>query len=102
MSGGHYDYLYYRMDELADNIQADINNDFLNSEEDRACGGNEFDYLDDVPDEEREKFVDEIIQMVKDLKKLSKKCRGFELFMSGDYGYDSLMEDWRENENNNS
>jgi SAM-dependent MidA family methyltransferase len=80
MSGGHYEYKYHVLHELADEIRHDIAEDGK---------PNEYE-LDGVW-----RYDPRILEIMKDLaaqtEHLAKHLRELEWFMSGDYGTDSYL-----------
>jgi len=99
MSGGHYDYLYHRLDELADNIEGDFVNDGKYVGEDWSAKRDfydkpperEFDRLDDATPEQKIEILAEIRSLIKDLRKCAIRAKELEWYMSGDTGATSYL-----------
>ena len=105
MSGGHYEYKYYRLEELADDIERDFLKDGKHQTEDwsESDGGwghkrkmVEADRLDDATPEQKKIILKEIRSLIKDLRKDSKRAKEIEWYMSGDTGADSYLERLKE------
>jgi hypothetical protein len=88
MSGGYFDYKYCQMEYLADEMEQEIANDFGMKEK----GDYQYDSLGECG-EEREYMITYFKKSVKDLRKMAKKWRDIEWFLSGDYGYDTFKEE---------
>lgn len=99
MSGGHYDYLYHRLDELADYIEGDFINDGKYTDEDWSAEmdfygrrpDREYDRLEDATPEERAIILEEIKSLIKDLRRCSIRAKELEWYMSGDTGATSYL-----------
>ena len=70
MSGGHYQYAYYKMLDLAESIEDDAKN------------------ADDLPDDIRAHMA----YIAEQIKGLSEAAHDIEWLMSTDYGHDTLRE----------
>ena len=95
MSGGAYDYRYYQLDMLADDIERDFLNDGKFESEPYSWDENDDgkrDRLYDATDEQRPIILREINSLVKDLRDCSKRAKEIEWYMSGDTGADSYLE----------
>ena len=103
MSGGHYEYMYFKVSELADYIENDFVNDGKYMDEDWSLTPKtgmyfdkrpmvECDRLEDATKEERKIILKEIKSLIIDLKKCSKRAKELEWFMSGDTGATSYLE----------
>lgn len=90
MSGGHFDYKHYQMEYLADEMEQEIANNFGKDKKDEY--GNEFDGLNECGDE-REFMIAYFKKSLKELRKMAKKWRDIEWFLSGDYGYESFKKE---------
>lgn len=106
MSGGSYDYLYFKLSELADSIEADFVNDGKYMGDDWSkpsihVGGMErhqieYDRIGDATEEERPIILTEIKSLIVDLKKCSARAKELEWYMSRDTGATSYLERLRE------
>ena len=100
MSGGHFEFSVYQLDELADNIERDFLNDGKYQTEDWSAEsdfrGNkpmmEADRISDANEVERPIILKEVKILIEDLKKLSKRIRELDLYMSGDTGATTYLE----------
>lgn len=92
MSGGHYDYGYRHLGDLADNIERDFVNDGKYQTEDWSaeCFGRrpliEADRLSDASESEREQILSEVRSLVDDLRTCEMRAKELEWFLSGDTG----------------
>jgi len=95
MSGGAYDYKYYRLDELADDIERDFLNDGKYDVEpypwDESDDGKR-DRISDANEEQRPIILKEIKNLIQDLRDCSKRAKEIEWYMSGDTGAESYLE----------
>jgi hypothetical protein len=94
MSGGHYDYQYSAINQLADDIEADFLDDGVKYRND---GDHEYDMLSDATEEERLVILAEVKSLILDLRNCSIRARAIEWLTSGDYGSTSYIEHLREN-----
>lgn len=101
MSGGHYDYKYHRVEELADDIERDFLNGGKYQDTDWDSnevnpfgerGKKEYDRIGDATPEQREIILAEITKLIEDLKQCSFRAKELEWYMSGDTGADSYLE----------
>lgn len=100
MSGGHYNYLYHRLDELADYIEQDFLNDGKYVDEDWSAElafynekpTKEYDRIGDAKPEERPIILKEIKSLINDLKNCALRSKELEWYMSGDTGATSYLE----------
>jgi len=102
MSGGHYDYKYFRVAELADDIEREFINDGKYQDTDYDIveefpnygerPTKEYDRLGDATPEQRKIILAEIRQLVADLKQCSFRAKALEWYMSGDTGAESYLE----------
>lgn len=74
MSGGHYEYKYYQLIELADMIEEEFKNDDVWKDIISRNGTSE----------ECSKIRDEVISLISDLRSCSKRSKALEYYMSGD------------------
>ena len=102
MSGGHFDHGYFKVEQLADDIEREFLKDGKYMTEDWSVGMNnhwgytrpmiEADRIGDATDEERPLILAEIKSIVKDLKECSKRAKELEWYTSGDTGATSYLE----------
>jgi len=95
MSGGHYDYNYFKIDMLADDIEKDFINDGKYVDRDWTSGNPkdeiEYDRIGDASDVERPLILAEIKSLIKDLRTISQRAKELEWYMSGDTGATSYL-----------
>ncbi len=93
MSGGAYSYRYYRLDELADDIERDFVEDgkykskYSYDEDDDGLR----DRIAGATEEQRPIILKEIKSLIQDLRDCSKRAKEIEWYMSGDTGADSYL-----------
>lgn len=100
MSGGAYDYFYYKVEELADNIERDFINDGKYTGEDWSEPVDfygkrkhiEYDRLSDATPEEKIIILAEIKSLIIDLKRCAKRSKELEWYQSGDTGPTTYLE----------
>lgn len=100
MSGGHYEYAYFRIRDLADYIEQDFANDGKYMQEDYSNEGTRFgkrneveaDRIGDATVKERPLILEEIKSLVEDLKSCAARAKELEWYMSGDTGATSYLE----------
>lgn len=99
MSGGHYDYTYFKVQELADYIEQDFVNDGKFMQEDYSQKEYfgirpeiEADRIGDATEEERPLILEEIKTLIEDLKSCAARAKELEWYMSGDTGATSYLE----------
>jgi hypothetical protein len=100
MSGGHYDYLYHRLNELADSIEGDFIDNGKYMGEDWGSSedfygrrpAKEYDRLEDATPEQKLIILSEIKSLIKDLRNCSNRAKELEWYMSGDTGASSYLE----------
>lgn len=92
MSGGHYDYKYFEIEQLAFDIENDFENDGKRKDE-----YTEWDMLSDTTSEEKNIILKEIKSLVKDLKNVAVRVKALDWFMSGDTGPTSYLEELKSN-----
>lgn len=97
MSGGHYDYKYYKLEELADDIERDFIKDGKYLSEDYSSDSYprskvEYDYLENATVEQRAIILTEIHNLIIDLRTCGRRAKELEWFMSGDTGENSYLE----------
>lgn len=94
MSGGKYDYAYFRISELADNIERDFVNDGEFEVEDFLVEDEGFNEkpirksnrIADATEEEKNIILAEVKSLIKDLKNCALRAKEIEWYMSGDTG----------------
>ena len=96
MSGGHYQYQYYKLNMLADEIEGDFINggkyegeEMIRDEKSFNYGSwrkVEKDHLCEANEEEKEIILKEVRSLINTLNSLSDRCKNLEWFMSGDHG----------------
>lgn len=103
MSGGHYDYKYSQVNDLADDIEKDFLNDGKYTETDWNTPSDyserkttEHDRIGDATPEERIKILAEVKSLITDLQKCSFRAKELEWYMSGDTGATSYLERLKE------
>lgn len=94
MSGGHYKYLYYQLNDLADRIDGDFLNDGKYRDTDWNSPNTEKDYdrIGDATPEERIKILAEVKQLIADLRSCSFRAKELEWYMSGDTGATTYLD----------
>ena len=102
MSGGHYNYKYHAIDDLAEEIDIEFQNDGKYMTEDWSveCFGRkpliEVDYFDGATQEQKEEILSEIKSLVSILKDAAFRAKELEWFMSGDTGFESYLKRLKE------
>ena len=101
MSGGHYEYKYFQLDQLADYIESDFVNEGRYNYEttDYSTGKTVIESCDrigDATEEQRSIILKEIKSLVEDLRKCSIRAKELEWYMSGDTGANSYLERLKE------
>lgn len=102
MSGGHYNYKYHAIDDLAEEIDIEFQNDGKYMTEDWSveCFGRkpliEADYFDGATQEQKEEILSEIKSLVSILKDAAFRAKELEWFMSGDTGFESYLKRLKE------
>ena len=98
MSGGHYDYKYHHVDDLAEEIEREFENDGKYMTEDwsaerisRQIPMVEIDRFDGATPEQKEEILAEINSLVATLKDAAFRAKELEWFMSGDTGFESYL-----------
>lgn len=100
MSGGHYDYKYYRLEELADDIEREFINDGKYMEEDYSFNTKwsetrpeiEKDRLGEATPEQKVIILKEVRNLISQLRDCAKRSKELEWFMSGDTRPTSYLE----------
>ena len=98
MSGGHYNYKYHQIDDLAEEIEREFENDGKYMTEDWSAEVRygtrqmkEADHLDGATPEQKEEILSEINSLVATLKDAAFRAKELEWFMSGDTGFESYL-----------
>jgi hypothetical protein len=104
MSGGHYNYKYYKLSELADDIERDFLKDgkyltedwstYINYDDTRPMI--EEDRIGDATDDQKIIILNEIRTLINDLRKCSSRSKELEWYMSGDTSADSYLKRLKE------
>ena len=92
MSGGALEYQYFKVEQLADDIEREFVNDGKYKDKDWSTGKEiELDRLVDSNAHQRPIILREIKQLVDDLRSCSKRAKELEWYMSGDTGASSYL-----------
>jgi hypothetical protein len=97
MSGGSFDYGYFKVQMLADEIENMFVNDGKYEGEDYTYDGFSkrpmvtYDRIGDASPEERELILDEVHKLIKDLNNCATRAKELEWYMSGDTGATSYL-----------
>lgn len=89
MSGGSLDYAYGKVHYIGCEIAQLVVDDFRNNKYEDW----EYDHLDELTTEQRKRFIKSMKKLSKKLDSMSKELHALEWFLSGDYGYDTYMEE---------
>ena len=102
MSGGSFDYGYFKVQMLADEIENMFVNDGKYEDEDYTHDGfgkrpmTTYDRIGDATPEERELILDEVHKLIKDLNNCAVRAKELEWYMSGDTGATSYLQRLKE------
>ena len=98
MGGGHYEYKYHTLDDLAEEIDREFENDGKYMSEDwsaerlgREIPMIEKDHFNGATPEQKEEILNEIKSLVSTLKDVAFRAKELEWFMSGDTGFESYL-----------
>ena len=98
MSGGYYQYKYHTIDDLAEEIDREFENDGKYMSEDWSAErlGIEIpmiekDHFNGATPEQKEEILNEIKSLVSTLKDVAFRAKELEWFMSGDTGFESYL-----------
>ena len=97
MSGGYYNYKYHQIDDLAEEIEREFENDGKYMTEDWSVESFnrkpliEKDYLGGATPKQKEEILAEINSLVTILKDAAFRAKELEWFMSGDTGFESYL-----------
>jgi hypothetical protein len=98
MSGGHYEYKYHAIDDLAEEIDREFENDGKHMITDYSAEWIDYkrpmieaDYLEGATPEQKEEILSEIKSLVATLKDVAFRAKELEWFMSGDTGFESYL-----------
>ncbi len=97
MSGGSFDYGYFKVQMLADEIENMFVNDGKYEGEDYTHNGfgkrplTTYDRIGDATPEERELILNEVHKLIKDLNNCAFRAKELEWYMSGDTGATSYL-----------
>ena len=108
MSGGHYEYAYSKIEQLADFIENDFVNDGKCMVEDWSAPYTEgkrkpeieYDRLDDATDEQKVIILKGIKDLIKDMRLNAKMAKELEWYLSGDTGANTYLERLSKIQNN--
>lgn len=89
MSGGILDYAYGKVHFIGCDIAQLITDNFKNNKNEDY----EYDYLNECTPEQRKQFIKSMKRLVKKLDTTEKELHALEWFLSGDYGYDTYIEE---------
>lgn len=92
MSGGHYDYGYFKVLSLADDIEREFVESGIRKREKWENESEEYDRLEDATPEERELILKEINSLIADLKDAGNRAKELEWYLSGDTGATTYLE----------
>ena len=99
MSGGHYEYLYQQLNNLADYIESDFINDGKHMVEDWSADISfynrpliEADRLEDATPEQKKIILTEVRDLIKTLQITAQRAKELEWYLSGDTGAESYLE----------
>lgn len=111
MSGGHYEYKYFKLNELADDIEGDFVNDGKYQATDYGTNDTsfhlgdrptkEYDRIGDATPEQRIEILKEVKNLIDDLRKCSFRAKELEWYMGGDTGAESYLKRLKEGKNKN-
>ena len=102
MSGGYYEYAYFQLEKLAEDIESEFKNDGKYFDVDWDIDGDfsyksrpekEFDIFEHFTSEEKTEILREIKLLIYQLKALSKKAKSLEWAMSGDTNLNDFAKD---------
>jgi len=105
MSGGDLNYEYFRLEQLAENIDEKyIKTDWTYEEYDwlqpESITGNRplltIDILEGATPEQRAAIKKEVIELVETLRKTAKRAKELEWFVSGDNGIETYLNNLKE------
>jgi hypothetical protein len=88
MSGGHFNdcgYEYYKVSQFADELEEEIENNFMNDE---------WGYHHGYPDE----VIECLESYLPQIRRIAEIMRHIDYLYSGDYGYDSFLQRLKETE----
>jgi hypothetical protein len=98
MSGGHYDYTWFKIETLADEIRNDLDKAVEPEEFERGSSGFEYSIngglIESIGPESKARPI--VQKIMKDLYKLAKEAKEVEWLMSGDTGVESFLERYNE------
>jgi len=89
MSGGHYDYTWFKIETLADEIRNDLDKAMQPEEFERGYSSNGHLIEAIGPNSPARSIIERIM---KDLYRLAKESKEVEWLLSGDTGVDSFIE----------
>jgi hypothetical protein len=99
MSGGAYEYKYFQLEQLADDIERDFVNggdyeteDWSNKDKFGKIPMKTENRIGDASEEQKPIILAEINSLIEDLRKCSKRAKELEWYMSGDTSANSYLE----------
>ena len=105
MSGGHFNFSFYQLEELANDIEQEFINDgkYLADDWDSEISflkrpQKEYDRLEDATEEERVLILAEIKSLAMDLRNCFNRARKLDYYLSGDTGATSYLERLKDTE----
>ena len=103
MSGGAYEYKYFQLEQLADDIERDFVNggdyeteDWSNQDRFGKTPMKIENRISDATEEQRPIILAEIKSLIEDLRKCSKRAKELEWYQSGDTGATSYLKRLKE------
>jgi len=104
MSGGHYNFSYFQLEQLAEDIAEDFKNDgkFMTENWSAPYDENgkkpmmEADLIEDATTEQRPIILNEVKSLIEDLKECAKRAKALDWYMSGDSSANSYLEKLKE------
>ena len=96
MSGGSYDYLYSKIENLAEEIECDLKENFMRDDEEWDTGRPiVVDRMGDLDEDDRKEAIKEVKRLVDDLHSVAKRAKALEWWMSYDTNGKDFLEDCR-------
>lgn len=87
MSGGHYDYQYSKINNLADEIESE----FIDYEQ-TVKKNDGYDIFEGVTDKQKNDALLKIYKLIYDLRNCANRARNLEWFMSNDSSIESFLD----------
>lgn len=89
MSGGHYDYKYFQVELLADEIQNDIDGGFTSKS--ANLDGSDYDKIGDCTPDQKLIILNFSQQLADNLKEYARLAKELEWYLSGDTGIETFL-----------